>query len=341
MTLPAWLARAVFYQIYPQSFYDANGDGVGDLAGIEAKLDYLADLGVNALWINPCFVSPFKDAGYDVADYCRIAPRYGTNESSSRCSRRRTRATFASVSTSSRATRRTSIRGSSNPAARKRNEYTDRYVWTNNPWVTRDEELNFISGTSDRAGAYAIEFFRASAGVELWVRRADAQLSAGHRCAGPTATRAALMQTMKFWLDLGVDGFRVDLAGSIVKRDPQRIGVRRVWREVRAWLDANYRDRVLISEWGNPELAIDAGFHADFMQHVGVPGYDALMLGPESFPQRRELPYFDSRGAGDFRRFLKVIRISARPRCAARADRPAVVEPRLRAAPPPSRCSTI
>jgi len=77
---PAWLARAVFYQIYPQSFYDANGDGVGDLAGIEAKLDYLADLGVNALWINPCFVSPFKDAGYDVADYCRIAPRYGTND---------------------------------------------------------------------------------------------------------------------------------------------------------------------------------------------------------------------------------------------------------------------
>ncbi len=77
---PAWLARAVFYQIYPQSFYDANGDGIGDLAGIAAKLDYLADLGVNALWINPCFVSPFKDAGYDVADYCRIAPRYGTNE---------------------------------------------------------------------------------------------------------------------------------------------------------------------------------------------------------------------------------------------------------------------
>ncbi len=77
---PAWLARAVFYQIYPQSFFDANGDGIGDLAGIEAKLDYLADLGVNALWINPCFVSPFKDAGYDVADHCRIAPRYGTND---------------------------------------------------------------------------------------------------------------------------------------------------------------------------------------------------------------------------------------------------------------------
>ena len=105
---------------------------------------------------------------------------------------------------------------------------------------------------------------------------------------------------MKFWLDLGVDGFRVDLAGSLVKHDPEHIGIRRLWREIRAWLDDHYRDRVLISEWGNPELAIDAGFHADFMQHVGVAGYDALLLGPESFPKRRAAPYFDSAAAATF-----------------------------------------
>jgi hypothetical protein len=68
-----------------------------------------------------------------------------------------------------------------------------------------------------------------------------------------------------------------------VKGDPERIGIRRLWREIREWLDDHYRDRVLISEWGNPELAIDAGFHADFMQHVGVAGYDALVLGPRRF----------------------------------------------------------
>ena len=65
MSFPAWLEQAVFYQIYPQSFYDANTDGIGDLPGIIAKLDYLQDLGVAALWLNPCFVSPFQDAGYD------------------------------------------------------------------------------------------------------------------------------------------------------------------------------------------------------------------------------------------------------------------------------------
>ena len=75
-----WLKDAVFYEIYPQSFYDTNGDGIGDLQGIIAKLDYIKGLGCNALWINPCFDSPFKDAGYDVRDYKKIAQRYGTNE---------------------------------------------------------------------------------------------------------------------------------------------------------------------------------------------------------------------------------------------------------------------
>lgn len=76
---PAWLDNAVFYEIYPQSFYDTNADGIGDFQGIIDKLDYIADLGCNAIWLNPCFASPFGDAGYDVSDYYTAAPRYGTN----------------------------------------------------------------------------------------------------------------------------------------------------------------------------------------------------------------------------------------------------------------------
>src|SRR5664280_1444367 len=79
-TMPDWLEKAVFYEIYPQSFYDSNGDGIGDLPGILQKLEYLQYLGVNALWLNPCFDSPFQDAGYDVRDYYKIASRYGTND---------------------------------------------------------------------------------------------------------------------------------------------------------------------------------------------------------------------------------------------------------------------
>ena len=75
-----WLTQAVFYEIYPQSFADSDGDGIGDFPGVLAHLDHLAWLGVNTVWFNPCFVSPFRDAGYDVADYLRVAPRYGSND---------------------------------------------------------------------------------------------------------------------------------------------------------------------------------------------------------------------------------------------------------------------
>lgn len=75
-----WLKDAVFYEIYPQSFQDTNADGIGDFQGIIDHLDYIKELGCNAIWMNPCFESPFGDAGYDVSDYYTAAPRYGTNE---------------------------------------------------------------------------------------------------------------------------------------------------------------------------------------------------------------------------------------------------------------------
>jgi glycosidase len=81
---PPWVHHAVVYQIYPQTFYDSNGDGIGDLAGIIQKLDYVKSLGVDAIWLNPFFDSPFNDAGYDIRDYYQVAPRYGTNDDARR-----------------------------------------------------------------------------------------------------------------------------------------------------------------------------------------------------------------------------------------------------------------
>lgn len=76
---PEWLHDAVFYQIYPSSYMDSDGNGIGDLPGITSKLDYIKSLGVNALWINPCFESGWFDGGYDVIDFYKIDPRFGTN----------------------------------------------------------------------------------------------------------------------------------------------------------------------------------------------------------------------------------------------------------------------
>ena len=73
-----WWQRGVFYQIYPRSYADSNGDGIGDLPGMTSQLDYLADLGIDALWLSPFFSSPQHDCGYDVSDYTDVAPEYGT-----------------------------------------------------------------------------------------------------------------------------------------------------------------------------------------------------------------------------------------------------------------------
>ena len=78
--MPNWLKDAVFYEIYPQTFCDSNGDGIGDINGIISKLDYVQSLGCNAIWLNPVYDSPFMDAGYDVRNYYQVAERYGTNE---------------------------------------------------------------------------------------------------------------------------------------------------------------------------------------------------------------------------------------------------------------------
>ena len=78
MTTLKWWETAVIYQIYPRSFQDSNGDGIGDLPGITSRLKYISDLGVDAVWVSPFFKSPQKDFGYDVSDYCDINPEYGT-----------------------------------------------------------------------------------------------------------------------------------------------------------------------------------------------------------------------------------------------------------------------
>ena len=75
-----WLKDAIIYQVYPLTFCDANGDGIGDLAGVESKLDYIKDLGADVIWLNPIYPSTFTDGGYDVTEFCDVDPRFGTLE---------------------------------------------------------------------------------------------------------------------------------------------------------------------------------------------------------------------------------------------------------------------
>ena len=135
--------------------------------------------------------------------------------------------------------------------------------------------------------------------AEPWRQPVDA--------ACPAANRAALMTVISYWLDLGVAGFRVDLANTLVKDDPGQTETVRLWREVRRWLERAYPDAALLSEWNRPSVAVPAGFHADFYLAVG-PEHGSLLNNGRGMRLPGATPagpcFFDAGASGSFERFL-------------------------------------
>lgn len=309
-SVPAWLADAVFYEIYPQSFYDSNGDGIGDLEGIRQKLDYVQSLGCNVIWLNPCFDSPFGDAGYDVRDFRLIAPRYGSNADMQKlvddCHRRGMRICLDFVPGHT-SVEHPWFRESCKPTP---NRYSNRYVWTDSVW-TGAPGFNTINAYSDRDGQYVTNFFWFQPALNYGFAKPDPnkpwQLPTDH--PDVLALKAEMRAIMQFWLDMGVDGFRVDMASSLVKGDTDGAAMRAYWGEMRTWLRRHYPEAMLIAEWSNPVASIPAGFHVDFMIHFGTPAYTALFRNePERncWPMPPNPPsFFDPAGKGDVSVFLE------------------------------------
>lgn len=280
MKQPSWLSSAVFYNIYPQSFYDTNADGIGDLNGVRAKLPYIRDMGFTAVWLNPFYESPFRDAGYDITDFYKVAPRYGTNED------------FAALCT---AAHEYGIKvvvdlvaGHSalecewfqKSALPEKNEYTNRYVWTDY-WL-KNYDGSCIGGYSQRNGMYMENFFYCQPALNYGFAQIDDpawQLPMDHPDC--RATKQELINIMEFWLSLGADGFRVDMASSLIKNDPDGSGIRAFWQEIRQLFDEKHPECVLISEWSYPSKAIAAGFHIDFLIHFNLPAYTKLFRAEE------------------------------------------------------------
>ncbi|MEV4558546.1 alpha-amylase family glycosyl hydrolase [Kitasatospora sp. NPDC049285] len=298
-----WARNAVLYQIYPQSFADGDGDGIGDFAGLTERLEYLAWLGVDAVWLNPCFASPFGDAGYDVADFLTTAPRYGTPEDLAK---------FAD------AARRLGIRvlldlvaghtSDRHPwfTASAADPADHRYIWSDRP------APGFVASPGRRPGWYKPNFFDFQPALnfgyartdpaEPWRQPVDAE--------GPRANRAALREIMAHWFGLGISGFRVDMASSLVKDDPGFVETGRLWRATRGWLNEHHPDAVLLAEWGDPARSVPMGFHGDFFLQFGGPADGAPLRSlwdnrtgtvHEHWPA--EPCYFDAAGRGSMREF--------------------------------------
>lgn len=294
---PEWLDDAIFYEIYPQSFKDSNADGIGDFCGIIEKLDYIKELGCTALWINPCFESPFGDAGYDVSDYYKTAERYGTNEDLKRL--------FEEVHKRDMHILLDLVPGHTSwehkwfkeSMKAERNEYTDRYVWTNSIWEEPDG-MGSLRGVGDRDGSCAVNFFTHQPALNYGFYRPnpDKKWQQSMDDEGPRATLEALKDVMRFWLNMGCDGFRVDMAGSLVKHDEDGKGTIKLWQNVREFLDREFPGSAMVSEWGEPDKSLQGGFHMDFLLHFGPSHYNDLFRCAE--------PFFSRRGKGDVFEFV-------------------------------------
>ena len=295
---PAWLRDAVFYEIYPQTFFDTNADGIGDFAGITAKLPYIKFLGCNALWINPCFDSPFKDAGYDVRDYKLVAPRYGTNEDLYHLfeeAHRQGIRVLLDLVPGHTSEEHVWFRRS---GEEQPNEYSGRYIWTDD-WFKGTPGRPYIGGECPRNGTYMLNFFKCQPALNYGWLHPTESWQAAMDSPDALATREAMKDVMRFWLSHGADGFRVDMAGSLVKGDnDQGSGTCAVWRDIRAMLDREYPEAALVAEWSHPQAAVaNGGFHMDFYLDHWDNGYHTLVRDGEKSFFRRD-------GQGDIRRFL-------------------------------------
>ncbi len=291
---PAWLRDAVFYQIYPQSYCDTNGDGIGDIPGVIRKLDYVRSLGCNAIWLNPCFVSPFADAGYDVADYCKVAPRYGTHADLKRLFRvakSKGIRIILDLVPGHTSVEHPWFRESCRP---QRNKYWDYYIWTRDCWE-QGGGVQTVNGFCSRDANYVTNFFWCQPALNYGFAKPDPekpwQLPPDHPAL--RAVREEMKKVVRFWLDAGASGFRCDMSSSLVKGAGGEEATVKFWKELRAMLDRDYPEAILVSEWSNPPNALVGGFHVDFLLHFTNPSVFTPLFGGWGAPR-----FFDRAGNG-------------------------------------------
>ena len=249
-----WYKDAIIYQLHVKSFYDNNNDGIGDLPGLSSKLDYIAALGVNAIWLLPFYPSPRRDDGYDISDYRGVHPDYGTLADVRRF-------IAAAHARGMRVITELVVNHSSDQhpwfqrarRAKPGSVYRDFYVWSNDDHKYAGTRVIFVD--TQRSNWTWDEV----AGAYYWHRFYSHQPDLNFD--NPRVLKE-ILSVLRYWLDLGVDGLRLDAVPYLVEREgtnnenlPE---THAVLKQIRAELDAHYPDRMLLAEANQwPEDAKD------------------------------------------------------------------------------------
>jgi maltose alpha-D-glucosyltransferase/alpha-amylase len=282
---PLWYKDAVFYEVNVRAYRDSNADGHGDLVGLASKLDYLQDLGVDCLWLLPIYASPLVDDGYDIADYYKVHPDYGTVQDFKdliQGAHQRGIRVIADL-----VLNHTSDQHPWFQAARvdKGSPYRDYYVWSDSDQVYQGTRIIFVDHQPSNWAWDEV------AGQYFWHRFYAEQPDLNF---DNPEVRQEMKRVAKFWLDMGIDGFRADAVPYLIEREgtsnenlPE---THEYLRELRAYIDQYYPGRILLCEanmwpedvrpyFGEPDVPGGAefqmGFHFPIMPRV----YMALRKG--------------------------------------------------------------
>ncbi len=280
---PQWYKTAVFYELYVRSFFDSNADGFGDFRGLTEKLDYLEWLGIDCLWLLPFFQSPLKDGGYDISDFYSILPEYGNLNDFSEFldeAHRRGIRVVSDMVVNHTSDQHPWFQEARKPGSDKR----DWYVWSDDPERYSDARIIFIDTEhsnwtwDEEAGAY------------YWHRFFAHQPDLNY---DNEEVQEQMLAALRFWLDLGLDGFRLDAVPYLYEREGTNCEnlpeTHEFLKHLRQEIDKDYDDVVLLAEANQ--------WPADVVQYFGDAGDECHMcfhfpLMPRMFmAARRQVRY--------------------------------------------------
>ncbi|GAB4361935.1 MAG: maltose alpha-D-glucosyltransferase [Deltaproteobacteria bacterium] len=250
---PLWYRDAVIYELHVRAFHDSDGDGIGDFRGLTAKLDYLQDLGITALWLLPFYPSPLRDDGYDIADYLNVHPSYGTLADFRHFLRESHRRGIRVIT--ELVVNHTSDQHPWFQKARRSppgSRWRDYYVWSDTPDRYRETRIIFRDFESSNWSWDPV------AKAYYWHRFYSHQPDLNY---DNPAVRRAVNQVLDFWLGMGVDGLRLDAVPYLIEREgtpcenlPE---THKVLKGIRRRVDEKFRNRMLLAEANQwPEDAV-------------------------------------------------------------------------------------